>query len=133
MKEIKGYEGFYSASKDGNIYRVGTMKKGVLTHLESPKPLKKVVTNNVVVNTLHKDCKGKSHQVGRVIWETYNNDLRPQDVIKMKDGDILNTRLDNLYKVSKSKVIKDSIDKGNFKQHITNLKKWGKLKDNENE
>lgn len=131
MKEIKGYEGFYSASKDGNIYRVGTMKNGQLTHLESPKPLKKVVANNVVVNTLHKDCKGKSYQVGRVIWETFHNDLKRSDVIKMKDGDILNTRLDNLYKVSKSKVIKDSIEKGNFKQHITNLKKWGKLKDNE--
>lgn len=131
MKEIKGYEGFYSASKDGNIYRVGTMKKGQLTHLESPKVLNKNITNNTAYVNLYADKKPKCKVVSRIIWETFHNDLKRSDVIKMKDGDILNTRLDNLYKVSKSKVIKDSIKKGNFKQHITNLKKWGKLKDNE--
>lgn len=131
MKEIKGYEGLYSASEDGNIYRVGTIRKGQLTHLESPRALKPDVSNNSMYVRLCSNGVQKAHQVGRVIWESYNEHLTNKDVIKMKDGNILNTRLDNLYKVSKSKVIKDSIEKGNFKQHITNLKKWGKLKDNE--
>lgn len=90
-KWIYGYEGRYSASKDGIIYSHNFSNTGI------KKPLVNSPDNRGYCRiTLRKDRKVKTVKVHRLIMETFSIINEDKECINHIDGDKSNNKLDNL-------------------------------------
>ena len=87
MKDIKGYEKMYAATKDGRIWSYRT--KDFMAQYPSKEGYKAV---NFTINYKHKRCR-----VHRLIAETWLENPDNLPLVKHKDGDITNNNVDNLY------------------------------------
>lgn len=97
MKPIKGFEKYYSVSKDGVVYRTATTIKGKVVKLKEPKPLKGYFTKEGYSVVFLNCPQGRKHfRLHILVWETYNKPLKRYESVRYKDGNKENNRLDNL-------------------------------------
>lgn len=106
MKYIKGYEGLYSATKDGKIYSHPKYRhKG--------KFLKQHIKKDGYVEVgLSKDRKRKTFIVHRIIAETFIDNLLNKSEVNHKDGIKTNNNISNLEWVTSSENQIHSIKNG---------------------
>ena len=102
LKEVKGFEGLYSASDDGRIW----------SHRQ--KKFMKPSTNNHGYKRVifHKDKKEKTMFVHRVILQTFNPTLKEKVEVNHIDGNKANNCLSNLEWVTQSENTLKAIDMG---------------------
>ena len=110
MKDIKGYEGLYAVTEDGQVY--GYKRKKFL------KPIKEW-TGYYKVN-LSKDSKVKAFKLHRLILETFSpvEDMENLDVNHI-DEDKANNSLHNLEWINH----KDNCNHGTRNERIANTQK----------
>ena len=88
------YIGLYQASNLGNIKSLANNNTGSVRKEKILKPGKNAKTNYLV--SLWKDGKGKMFIVKHLVWNTFKGTLPKGYVIKHKDNNIKNCRLNNL-------------------------------------
>lgn len=92
-KDIKGYEGYYQVSDQGNVKRLAGSPK-----CKQDRLLKHSVSSNgYLFVTLSKDGKSKMFRIHRLVMETFNpiENMETMDVNHI-DEDITHNWLDNL-------------------------------------
>lgn len=87
-KDIKGYEGLYQVSDEGNIRRI--YKDG------KTKLLKNRPSANYYTVCLSDKCQKKTCAVHRLVAETFLDKPEGKTEVNHKDGNKLNNRVENL-------------------------------------
>lgn len=105
-KDVVGYEGLYTVNENGEIY--STRSKKIL------KPFFRGIRpdNKYLVVDLHKNNKGKTISVHRIVAETFipNPDNLP--CVNHKDGNKFNNCVDNLEWVTYAENNQHAVDNG---------------------
>lgn len=86
MKDIKGYEGLYRASENGEIFSVRRGKN--LSQATKKNGYKQLV--------LYKDKKPKTHLVHRLVADTFLPKVEGKDTVNHIDSNKANNNLENL-------------------------------------
>ena len=93
MNWIKGYEGLYYATEQGQIIRKGKMRDSLVKGYKGGK---------IWVAKLTKNGKAKEHNYGRLIFETFKGPIPPGYVIYRRNNLIDDNRLLNIRLTTKS-------------------------------
>lgn len=90
---IKGYEGYYQVSDEGNVKRLAGSPKCKKDRLLT----KSVSSNGYLFVTLTKNGKNKMYRIHRLVLENFNpiDNMSELDVNHI-DEDITNNKLSNL-------------------------------------
>lgn len=91
-KDIKGYEGVYQVSDEGNVRRI--LMNGVTKELKN-----RPSANYFTVSLSHRGIK-KTYSVHRLVAETFIKRKPGQTEVNHKDGNKFNNRVENLEWVS---------------------------------
>ncbi len=134
MKAIKGYEGLYSISEDGEI----RSEDRVVSHkgygkMKRKGALKKIFSNadGYHTVTLSKNNKAKTYTVHRLVALAYVANSENASEINHKDGDKTNNRASNLEWCSRSENNQHAYDIGLNTPKKGSLNGNSKLKEKE--
>lgn len=112
MKWVKGYEGHYKVSEDGNVYSFKGKEPYQMRGFPSPKGYIRI--------TLSKEGKMKQVFVHRLVATSYLGEVKEGYTVNHKNGDKKDNRLSNLEIVSQSYNVKHSLYKlGNGVRGVT--------------
>ena len=116
MSSIKGYEGLYTVTRDGNVYSEEKYRSsGKYKGIHKKRKLKQMVSKSgkgyFVVN-LYKDGKMKQKLVHRLIAEAFIPNPNGKIQINHKDGNTKNNSLDNLEWVTPKENSQHACDTG---------------------
>jgi hypothetical protein len=91
MKDVLGYEGYYAADEDGNIYRTERYGRQICKKIALRKKRHGYLSAHLCRDAVRRDTA-----VHRLIWEAFNGPIPPNLQINHKNGERTDNRLSNL-------------------------------------
>ena len=118
-KDVVGYEGLYTVSDTGLVYSCKSDR--LMTNTIRGK-------NNYLCVHLSKDCKGKIHNVHRLVAEAFIENPKNKEQVNHIDGNKLNNNLNNLeWVTAKENCLHSTYVLGNYKKINQEGLKLGRL------
>ena len=115
-EDIRGYEGLYQISKDGDVFSLVSHKL---------KSFEISITGYKRV-CLFKNGKGKHYSIHRLVAETFIDNPNNEPMVNHKDGNKLNNNIDNLEWCDLSYNIKHAYDNNLIKPRTTRVVQYTK-------
>lgn len=107
-KDVKGYEGLYQVSDQGNVKSLARKRTGKPWYKE--RILKPLDRKGYLAVSLYADGKCKLYSVHRLVADAFVPNKEGKQQINHKDGDKTNNKMSNLEWVTPSENILHSFD-----------------------